>query len=313
MTHDDALALLAAIAALAPGLVTDSQAGCVAGDEEAIENGFIKLATSDNKGLMPAAYAALLGSPEALAFIGGKALTQTAGFHNSLYRGKYLGSSVTEAQRTAISAGTFDDLFIGDYWAINDVNWRIAAFDYWYNMGSPRCTAHHVVIVPDICLAQSKMNNTDTTAGAYVGSDWYTGSNSNAGKSTANAAINSAFGADYILRHREYLKNAVTNGYESAGAWYDSTFELMTEQMVYGGKVFGNVLKNIDTPVNATIGLYQLPLFAHDPSSINIGAFWWLRDVGASTHFAAVTQYGTASLLEAADTFGIRPAFGIRG
>ena len=35
--------------------------------------------------------------------------------HNSIYRGKYLGTSVTTAQYTAISAGTFEDLYIGDY------------------------------------------------------------------------------------------------------------------------------------------------------------------------------------------------------
>ena len=39
---------------------------------------------------------------------------RNAGFHNSVYRGKYLGSSVTAEQYAQISAGTFDDLFIGD-------------------------------------------------------------------------------------------------------------------------------------------------------------------------------------------------------
>lgn len=36
--------------------------------------------------------------------------------HRNIYRGKNLGSSVTSAQKTAINNGSFDDLFIGDYW-----------------------------------------------------------------------------------------------------------------------------------------------------------------------------------------------------
>ena len=60
---------------------------------------------------------------------------QNAGFHNSLYRGKKLGTSVSAEQYAQISAGTFDDMFIGDYWEINSVIWRIAAFDYWLHSG----------------------------------------------------------------------------------------------------------------------------------------------------------------------------------
>ena len=60
--------ILAAIQALEPGLVTTAQAGKLAPDAEAIENGFIKLATSSNKGLMSRAFAALLESPDKVTF-----------------------------------------------------------------------------------------------------------------------------------------------------------------------------------------------------------------------------------------------------
>ena len=39
-----------------------------------------------------------------------------ATLHNSYYRGKNLGSNITEAQSAAIRAGTFEDLYLGDYW-----------------------------------------------------------------------------------------------------------------------------------------------------------------------------------------------------
>ena len=68
-----------------------------------------------------------------------------AGYHNSVFRGKYLGTSVTAEQHAQIAAGTFKDLYIGDYWTINGVNWRIAHFDYWLRTGDTECTKHHIV------------------------------------------------------------------------------------------------------------------------------------------------------------------------
>ena len=235
-----------------------------------------------------------------------------AGFHNSLYRGKYLGDSVTADQYAAISAGTFDDLFIGDYWTISGVNYRIAAFDYWYNTGDTACETHHVVIVPDTCLVAScKMNNSNVTTGAYIGSDFYTGANSNTGRATAISTINSAFGSAHILSHREYLANAVTNGYESAGSWYDAKIELMNELMVYGSNIFHNVTNGTNLPTNYTADKSQLPLFQHRHDLIGIRAYWWLRDVVSAAHFALVYSGGSVDRYNASNGVGIRPAFAI--
>ena len=246
-------------------------------------------------------------------------VANNAGFHNSLFRGKSLGTSVTAAQWAAIGAGTFDDLFIGDYWTINGIVWRIAAFDYWYNCGDSACTTHHVVIVPDANLVAANgstthwMNATDTTEGAYVGSDFYTGNNGNTGKAQCTTKINSAFGAGHILTHREYLQNAVTNGYGSAGAWYGSTLECMNEQMVYGGKVFGDIMHGSNIPASYTICKSQLPLFALAPSFICNRVSWWLRDVVSASDFADVDSYGRCTCPGAAFAWvGLRPAFGIR-
>lgn len=65
---------------------------------------------------------------------GGTALSieDNAATHNMVYRGKALGTSVTSEQWAAIKAGTFKDLYLGDYWSIGGVDYIIAAFDYWY-------------------------------------------------------------------------------------------------------------------------------------------------------------------------------------
>jgi hypothetical protein len=240
-------------------------------------------------------------------------LFNNAGAHNAIYRGKSLGSTVTTAQYAAIKAGTFDDLYIGDYWTIDGVNYRIAAFDYYLNSGDTNCTTHHVVIVPDTCLYNAQMHNTssggwesgaaNTTAGGYVGSDMYK-SNLEQAKTT----IKSAF-SGHVLKHRIYLTNAVANGRASGGAWCDSEVDLMCEQMVYGSGIFSPVSDGSNVPTNYRVEKSQLPLFQHEPSRICNRAAWWLRDVITASCFASVDYDGRADYNGASNSRGVRPAF----
>ena len=240
-------------------------------------------------------------------------LFNNAGAHNAIYRGKSLGSTVTTAQYAAIKAGTFDDLYIGDYWTIGGVNYRIAAFDYYLNSGDTNCTTHHVVIVPDTCLYNAQMHNTssggwesgaaNTTAGGYVGSDMYK-SNLEQAKTT----IKSAF-SGHVLKHRIYLTNAVANGRASGGAWCDSEVDLMCEQMVYGSGIFSPVSDGSNVPANYRVEKSQLPLFQHEPSCIGNRNDWWLRDVITASFFARVSYGGGAACNDASYSLGVRPAF----
>lgn len=230
-------------------------------------------------------------------------LFNNAGAHNAIYRGKSLGSTVTTAQYAAIKAGTFDDLYIGDYWTIGGVNYRIAAFDYYLNSGDTSCTTHHVVIVPDTCLYNAAMNSTNTTTGGYVGSAMYT-----ANLEQAKTTIKSAF-SGHVLKHRIYLTNAVANGRASGGAWCDSEVDLMCEQMVYGSGIFSPVSDGSNVPANYRVEKSQLPLFQHEPSRICNRATWWLRDVITASLFASVYGNGCAGCSDASNSIGVRPAF----
>ena len=235
-----------------------------------------------------------------------------AGAHNAIYRGKYLGESVTAAQYAAIKAGTFDNLFIGDYWAIGGVNYRIAAFDYYLNCGDTACTDHHVVIVPDTNLYNAQMHNTssggwessdNTTAGGYVGSDMYKTNLAN-----AKTTIKSAF-SGHVLKHRIFLTNAVADGRASGCAWCDSEVDLMCEQMVYGSGIFSPVSDGSNVPANHHVEKSQLPLFQHKPSRICNRATWWLRNVITAAFFATVDSGGFSRYDYASDVLGVRPAF----
>ena len=235
-------------------------------------------------------------------------LSSGAGAHNSIYRGKNLGSTVTAEQYAAIQAGTFDDMYIGDYWTIGGVTYRIAAFDYYLRAGDTDMTTHHVTLVPDGAMYNHKMNDSNVTTGGYVGSKMYT-----TGLADAKTTINNAFGSAHILTHRQYLCNAVNNGKPSGGSWYDSTVELMTEQNVYGGKVFGAGNDGSTVPVLYTVDKIQYPLFAFRPDLISNRNWFWLRDVVSAARFADVGDLGDAGSGSASASSGVRPAFSIIG
>ena len=226
--------------------------------------------------------------------------------HRNIYRGRSLGSTVTDAQKAAISSGTFDDLFIGDYWTIGGVQWVIADMDYWYNCGDTVFTRHHLVIVPSRNLYNAQMNATNITEGGYVGSLMYT-----ANLETAKNTITAAFGT-MVKTHREYLVNAVTAGAPSAGAWFDSTVELMNEPMVYGSYIHTAGSSGITFAWRNTTDKTQLALFALNPMAINNRGYYWLRDVASAAYFACVRPDGIAnSWYASSDILGVRPAFAI--
>ena len=223
--------------------------------------------------------------------------------HCNVFRGKNLGGGVSSAQKAAIKDGSFDNLYIGDYWFNNGVNWRIGDMDYFLRCGDTDFTRHHLVIVPDTPLYSGKMNETHTTEGGYVGSLMY-----KSGLDQAKTAIAAAFG-DLVTTHRDILCNAVSNGRQSGGGWFDSTVELMCERMVYGNSVFQPGCDGSFIPYNYTTGKSQFALFRMAPQYISNRQWYWLRDVVSATNFANVYYSGHAYCNGAGYVRGVRPYF----
>lgn len=243
----------------------------------------------------------------ALVNLGAFSIASNAGAHNSIFRGKYLGSAVTDAQYAAISAGTFDDLFIGDYWTINGINWRIAAFDYYLGTGGTALNTHHAVIVPDTNLGSQKMNDTNTTDGGYVGSKMYT-----ANLATARTKVNTAF-SGHVLTHKFYLSNTVANGKVAGATEVSQDVVLMSERNVCGQSIMSSECNDgSGGPSWYTYDRTQFPLFALAPEFIQKGrSYYWLRDVVSASSFANVDTNGRSTWLSASASCGVRPAFSI--
>lgn len=221
-----------------------------------------------------------------------------------LFRGKNLGTALTAVQKAAIKDGSFKGMFLGDYWSIGGRIWRIVDMDYWYNCGDTAFTSHHLVIMPDEALYNAQMNTTNITTGGYVGSEMYKKNLANA-KTIVNAAFQGS-----VLTHREHLCNAVANGKQSGGAWFDSSIELPSEIMMYGHIHFGNAsdgntIPNIYTPSKTQLALFMVcPRFITDRSHAQ-----WLRDVVSSAAFARVGNIGHTNCYDASGSYGVRPVF----
>ena len=236
-----------------------------------------------------------------------------AGFHNSIYRGKDITDlfyNGTLSQQ--IANGTFDDIFIGDY-IIGKTSGRkylVADINYRLHCGDTECTTPHVLMIPEKIMGLAQMNDSNTSAGAYIGSKMYT-----TNLSPYKTVINNDFGSNHILKHRNHLQNAVVNGYESGGTWYDSTIELMNELMVYGANIFHNVGCGTNIPNNYEIDKSQLALFRLDKSKIiafndsNQRMWYWLRSVAFASGFCDVADSGYSVYASASNSGGVRPCF----
>ena len=235
-------------------------------------------------------------------------VASNSGAHNAIFRGKDITDlfyNGTLSQQ--IAAGTFDDIFIGDY-IIGKTSGRkylVADINYRLHCGDTECTKPHVLMIPEKIMGTAQMNDSNITTGGYVGSKMYT-----TNLAQFKTVIQNDFGSGHILNHRELLTNAVTDGKSSGWAWYDSTIELMNESMVYGHNAWGSH-HGYETGIDKS----QLSLFKHKPDLIvalnDAGSrYWyWLRDVVSSSTFADVGYDGYAGTSNASNSGGVRPAF----
>ena len=219
-----------------------------------------------------------------------------------------------------IANGTFKDIFPGDYitkqvtisGTAYTVNWVIADCDYWINKGDTAMTTHHVAIVPQSPLFNTRMNSANTTDGGYAGSEMY----KNVIPACATGIAN-AFGSSHILTFRDAITNSVDTSHVSSGiplymgttgistTWGSVQCNLMSEKMVYGAPICASGAAD-NTMATRQMSVFHLSekLLGYDRKS------WWLRDVVSSSSFAIVGGLAVGSL--AHDIYASYAAGGVR-
>lgn len=239
--------------------------------------------------------------------------------HNGIYRGKNITADFDSGKfSAAIAAGTFDDIFIGDYiektvtvggTAYTDRAY-VAHIDPYYGGYNSYAVVntHHVGLVHVIMDLKHSMNSTNTTAGGYVGSEMFTYL-----KNTVLPALQAAFGSAHFIAHQKLYSNAVTtsawnrmgaaSGATTGWAWStDQYISLLTEAQVYGTTIWSS--SGHDTGE----AYQQLALFAlKRPNEVFGNRYPWLRDVVSSAYFADVDVSGSADSYDASVALFVCP------
>lgn len=293
-------AIIAALQAMAPGLVTTTQQGLLAPDAEAIQDGFIKLATNANKGLMSKQFAALMEDPSKIIYYN-TSISRKAAYHNAMpKRGKSLGNSITDAQLGQIAARTYDDMWLGDYWTINGRTHTIASFEPYWNVGDTALQRGHLGIVTDGGWSKAWYDGSNDTSRGYVEK-----TDTNAIRyylhNTVKPLIKTDFGSSHVLTYRALYPTAYSSGVATSWAWVDADVELMEEVEVYGCQIWGS------SPYEVGHSARQLDLFRVDPAFKYTRADWWLRSVASAVWAAGVAGGGFAGWGGASNVGAVRP------
>ena len=252
-------------------------------------------------------------------------LHPSAATHNSIYRGKDLTSYFDSGEMSkAIAAGTFDDIFPGDYitksvtvdgTTYSNVKWLVADLDYHYQRGDSATTAHHVVLISENNLGTANMNDTNTTEGGYQGSAMWTTT-----IPKYVTGIVNAFGSTHVLEHKELLTNAMNaNAASPAGPgwsgvayfdWNASPWVAVKVNIPCQGMMYGNA-PYASSGMDTGDCNKQLAIFRYGQNFTRAKACW-LRDVAYATNFAGADSGGGANYASASGVHGVRPYFLLR-
>lgn len=196
-------------------------------------------------------------------------------FHTNLYRGQnitaYYDSGTMSA---AIANGSFDNIYVGDY-IEKDITYKgttkkmrfvVADMEYFWHAGT---NTHHVVMYLDGAIGQGRMNDTDSTTGGYVASEMFTVT-----MPLINAALQSAFGADHVLSHKECLPTGA-----GQYATVNVLANLPNERMVYGAPAYGIA------GWSGGSGTVKFAIFEVWRNFNKWQRWMWLRDVASATEY----------------------------
>ena len=189
-----------------------------------------------------------------------------------------------------------------------NVDLMMAAFDYYYNVGDTALTDHHVILIPRGAgfATTAKMNDTNTTVGAYFNSDMHQIVLPCYAKSLKTVLNN------HVKKYRVSLSTAMSAnvasmaGAGAAGAsvawnWSYAEAILMSETQVYGTTVWSSSVYDIGTEYK------KFPIFDYAPVSYVAREDIWLKNVSDSTHFASVSAYGNANYATASSERKVFP------
>lgn len=250
-----------------------------------------------------------------------------AASHNAVFRGKDLTNVYTiDEICNRISNGTFEDLYIGDYFDITinvegseSVRCVLAGFNtyidkYTNNNTNIRLT-NHVVIVTNALNTLYKMcdDNVDVLKG-YKGSKMW-----NTTIPLYNTAFSEVFDS-HLIPYGNYFtsevdKDLLSNvGKGNKGASCNQIsvnnikLDLLNEVEIFGMSNFSSSYLDVEGVQLPLFKLNQQEIFGKKTSN-NYFYNYWLKNVSSFDSFAIVNMRGNCSFMSANQENGFRPKF----
>lgn len=244
-------------------------------------------------------------------------LTGSPEMHKNIIRGRNLGVRITSEQHKAITSGTFEGLWLGDYWFNNNMAWRIVDFNYW-NVNNALPTPH-IVVMPDRPLYRQQMyDTTASSTNSFWGSKVWQNING------CDDYVIRVFDSNTIRLHVDSYQSQMNEG----GGFVPPTIKsksidprvkyiIPNEIMIYGTRVAAT--SGIGSDGLHEVSSRQLQLFSMgwNPGDSD----FWLRDQTYintySVYGAEASNIGGGSTVRFSgdgvqnETHGVRPVFAI--
>lgn len=271
----------------------------------------------------------------------------TAGFHNSIVRGKDITSYYEDGTLWDRIAGIngfrpYEDLYLGDYFkmsrSISAYNQdqahqatgsqyvTIAGFDCMRRNGDNNVMDfNHIICVPGqfrngiFHFGKSRMDIAGSVGGYGLSEMNITtiGAVATNGSTEETATINQQLYAEFgshLKTSREYLVNGINNSgnnrFGSANGCSNSCGWKSCQAVIMSEiEVYGSIIWS-SSGFDTGIACIQLPLFAKDKACINNRCNYWLKDVASSSHYSGINSNGYADYFYSNDSnIYVRPRF----
>ena len=208
---------------------------------------------------------------------------------NGIYRGKNLGNfSATHA--ASIKAGTFDNMFLGDYFTCpagyRNTLWGDNVFTICgFNVFNPdENNTNHIVVMPKKTITTEAFNTTATTAGGYVASHWRT----NVRPVLREAAGHIFVDPKYITYIRGYIYAANSDGVITGWGW-DGGYNC--EIPSRGNFGFADISK-INAPYECMYRKFPVFNFIHPQNLLSIDPYTTLCDPASNSDIHVLDYWG---------------------
>ena len=190
-----------------------------------------------------------------------------------------------------ISCGSKFTIQDGTY----NAQWLVVGADTELHKGDIKLVKPHLSLIPATDLGESKMNDSDTTYGAYANSEMNT-------KTIPKivAALQKVLGSHLLARRVKLANNIDSNGKSNSNAYYTVYANLLCERQVWGRS-------ELENSYDVGDDTEALPGFKNYKNKIYSYSGFWLRSVSDDEAFVDALGDGTSVRDYADDSNGVCP------